>query len=79
MDHLSKEEDSQINREYLQSMRCTKEFYAPGASRANMVYDVDQLNKTNSAVRLFWCNLPLWPSDKGLPRWSLSLLPIQKI
>jgi hypothetical protein len=73
MDHLSKEEDSQINREYLQSMLCTKELYAPGASRANMGYDVDQLNKSSSAVRVFWCKLALWPSDKSLPRCSLSL------
>ena len=56
MEHLSKEEDSQINRQYLQSMLCTKELYAPGASRANMAMML-MLNKTSSAVRVFWCKL----------------------
>ena len=79
MDHLSKEELSQINREYLQSMLCTKELYAPGANRVNMDYDVDQLHKTSSAVRVFCCKLALWPSDKSLPRCGLSLLPRQRI
>jgi hypothetical protein len=35
-------------------MLLTKELYAPGASRANMDYDVDELDKKLSGGALFW-------------------------
>jgi hypothetical protein len=40
-------------------MLCTKDLYAPGASRANMGYDVDELDKTASGVHVCWCDLPV--------------------
>jgi len=35
-------------------MLCTKELYAPGASRANLDYNIDELDKTLSGGALFW-------------------------
>jgi hypothetical protein len=34
-------------------MLCIKELYAPGDSRANMAYDVDEIDKTLSSGALF--------------------------
>jgi len=57
-----------------QSVLCIKKIYAPGDSRANMDYDVDELDTILSSGVLFWWNLSVWPLDKNSPLCSLSLL-----